>query len=243
MSTIVSLKFTLEQVTIYLGLLILIPGLIGGTLNIVVFTTLNTFRKTTCGFYLAFASVTGVGQMMTSLFVRILSNGFHVDPRKISWFCKIYYFLSNWCYIVWLSTICLATIAQFLSVNKYRHFSYLRFGGCSIIITSIFWFIHNIFLLIYWDASTGVCTVISPHYSLYYYHLTIPVLYGCLPIGVMTTFSLLTFYKARILASRQMTTVRLSHDRQLTAMLLVYVIYTVIVEHVAQFDHHMQYFS
>jgi hypothetical protein len=229
MSSVISLKFALQQVTVYVGLFILVPGLIGGILNIIVFTTLNTFRQTTCAFYLTFASIVGIGQMMTSLFIRILSDGFSVDPRRMPWFCKIYFFASNWCYAVWLTSICLATIDQFLSMSTYRRFSHLRFAQHFIIIASICWFIHNILLLIYWDASSGVCTVVNPNYSIYFSHFTLPVLYACLPIGVMSTFSLLAFYRARTLASRQLNIVRLSRDRQLTAMLLIHVIYNVIV--------------
>jgi hypothetical protein len=100
MSSVISLKFALQQVTIYLGLFILISGLVGSILNIIIFTTLNAFRQTTCAFYLTFAAIVGIGQMITSLFVRILSDGFSIDPRGISWFCKIYFFSSNWCYAV-----------------------------------------------------------------------------------------------------------------------------------------------
>jgi hypothetical protein len=167
--------------------------------------------------------------MMTGLFIRILSNGFSVDPRKIPWFCKIYTFGSNWFLPVWLTSICLATIDQFLSMSKYRHFSNLRLAHRFIIITCIFWFLHDILFFFYWNVSSGVCTVINPTYGIYYSNFTAPVLYGCLPISIMSSFSLLAFYRARTLASRQLNIVRLSQDRQLTAMILVYVIFIVIV--------------
>jgi hypothetical protein len=223
------LKFALQQITVYFGFFILITGLIGGILSVITFTTLKTFRETTCAFYLTLASIFGMGQIMTGLFVRILSDGFSVDPRKISWFCKIYFFVSGWCLAVWLTSICLATIDQFLSMSKYRHLSNLRLARRFIVIACIFWVLHGIFIFFYWDVSFGICTVINPKYALYYTHFTLPVLYGCLPIGIMITFSLLAFYRARTLASRQLNIVRLSRDRQLTAMILVHVIYIVIV--------------
>ncbi|CAF4361292.1 unnamed protein product [Adineta steineri] len=55
-----------------------------------------------------------------------------------------------------------------------------------------------------------------------------PILYGVLPLTTMITFSLLAFYNARTLISRQINIVRLSRDRQLTTMTLVHVIYVVI---------------
>jgi hypothetical protein len=114
-------------------------------------------------------------------------------------------------------------------MSTYQRFSHLRFTQRFIIIACICWFVHNILLLIYWDASSDVCTVMNPNYSIYFSHFTLPVLYACLPIGIISTFSLLAFHRARTLASRQLNIVRLSRDRQLTAMLLVHVIYTVIV--------------
>ncbi|CAF4164020.1 unnamed protein product, partial [Adineta steineri] len=49
-----------------------------------------------------------------------------------------------------------------------------------------------------------------------------------LPLTTMTTFSLLAFYNARTLISRQINIIRLSRDRQLTAMTLVHVVFVVI---------------
>lgn len=228
MSTAILLKFVLQQVTAYFGLFILIPGLIGDILNIIIFTSLKTFRETTCAFYLTCASILGLGQMMTSLFIRILSDGFLVDPRKITWFCKIYQSGANWCYGVWLTCICLATIDQFLSMSKYRHWSSLRLARRFVFIACIFWLLHSIFTIIHFDASLGYCTVTNPHYATYFSFFGLPILYACLPISIMITFSLFAFYRARTLASRQLNIVRSSRDRQLTAMILVYDIYIVI---------------
>ncbi|CAF0977170.1 unnamed protein product [Adineta steineri] len=228
MPTILDLKFALKEVTAYFGLFILIIGIIGGILNIIIFTTLKTFRETTCAFYLTFASIVGMGQLLTALFVRILSDGFSIDPRPMLWFCKTYFFASNWCLSVWLTSMCLATIDQVLSMSKYRHLSNLRLAQRFILIACIFWFIHSLFTFIYWDTSSSACAVFNPIYSIYFSHFTLPVLYGCLPLSILIIFSVLAFYKARTLASQNVNVVRLSRDRQLTAMLLVYIGYIVI---------------
>jgi hypothetical protein len=229
MPSVALLKFVLQQVDIYVGLFILITSLIGSTLNIIIFTSLKTFREITCAFYLTCASIVGIGDIMTALLIRILSDGFLVDPRKITWFCKIYQYGNNWFFSVWLTCVCLATIDQFLSMSKYRHWSSLRLARRFVFIVCIFWFLHGSFVIIYWDASLGVCTVTNSQYSTYYSFFTLPILYGCLPISILITFSLLAFYRARTLASRQLNVVRSSRDRQLTAMILVYDIYIVIV--------------
>ncbi|UJR10305.1 hypothetical protein I4U23_014511 [Adineta vaga] len=228
MSTVLTLRFAIKQITIYFGFFILITGLIGGILNVIIFTSLKTFRETTCAFYLTFASIVGMGQLLTALFIRILSDGFSLDPRTNSWFCKIYFSLSNWCLVVWFTSISLATIDQFLAMSKYRHLSSLYLAKRFILIGCLFWFIHTIFILIYWDVSSGICTVINPIFSIYFTHFTLPILYGCLPLCIMIVFALLAFHRARTLTRQQMNIVRLSRDRQLTAMVLVYVIYIII---------------
>jgi hypothetical protein len=55
------------------------------------------------------------------------------------------------------------------------------------------------------------------------------VLFGFLPLIIMIVFSVLAFFKIRSLASRQLNIVRLSRDRQLTAMTLFNVLFIVIL--------------
>ena len=152
MSTVDSLNFASQQINIYLGLFILIPGMIGAVLNVIVFTTLNTFRQTTCAFYLTFASIIGMGQMMTALFIRTLGGVFLIDPRTIPWFCKTYYFASNWCLSVWLTVVSLATIDQFLSMSKYRHFSSTRLAHRFIFSLLVF----SGLLIVVWHSFFGI---------------------------------------------------------------------------------------
>ena len=45
------------DLNIYFGLFILITGIFGQICNVIVFTTLNTFRETTCAFYLTVVSI------------------------------------------------------------------------------------------------------------------------------------------------------------------------------------------
>ncbi|CAF4372202.1 unnamed protein product, partial [Adineta steineri] len=85
MSTHEILIFATRQVNIYFGLSIMILGVIGGIFNIIIFTTLKTFRETTCAFYLTAVSVVNIIQLLTALFVRVLSDGFSTDIRKTSW--------------------------------------------------------------------------------------------------------------------------------------------------------------
>jgi hypothetical protein len=51
---------------------------------------------------------------------------------------------------------------------------------------------------------------------------------GCLPISIMIIFGLLAFRNIRTLTSRQVNFVRLSRDRQLTAMALSQIVVQLI---------------
>ncbi|CAF4254573.1 unnamed protein product, partial [Adineta steineri] len=220
MSTQDRLISATRQVHIYFGLPVMILGVIGGVFNIIIFTTLKTFRETTCAFYLTAVSVVNIIQLLIALFVRVLSEGFSTDIRRTSWVCKIQIYMAVWCFLVSMTYVCLATIDQFLSMSHYRRLSNLRFARRCIFIAGIFWGLYSTCSLIYWDAPLGICMIINSNFAMYATRFQYPILYGVLPLTTMTTFSLLAFYNARTLISRQINIIRLSRDRQLTAMTL-----------------------
>ncbi|CAF1308542.1 unnamed protein product [Adineta steineri] len=228
MSTQDILIFATRQVNIYFGLSIMILGVVGGIFNIIIFTTLKTFRETTCAFYLTAVSVANILQLLIVSSVRILSEGFSTDIRRTSWVCKIYIYMAVWCLLVSPTYVCLATIDQFLSMSYYRRFSNLRFAQRCIFIIGFFWSLYSICFLIYYDAPLGICIDTNSNFAMYVTHFHYPILFGVLPLSTMITFSLLAFYNARTLISRQINIVRLSRDRQLTAMTLVHVVFVVI---------------
>jgi len=228
MSTADSLNFISQQIHIYFGLSILIFGVIGGILNVIIFTTLKTFRETTCAFYLTAVSIVNTGQLLIALFVRVLSEGFQTDIRNISWVCKIQIYMAGWCILVSMTVMCLATIDQYVSMSKYRHYSNNRLAQRGIVLACIFWGLYSICFAIYYDTPFGTCTIINPSVAIYTARFHFPVILGFLPLTTMTIFSVLAFYNARTLISRQINIVRLSRDRQLTAMTLFHAVFVVM---------------
>jgi len=226
-STVLQIDFIIQQLNIYVGLFICITGIIGGLLNIIIFTTLKTFRETSCGFYLTVTSIFNIGQAIFALITHILNCGFSINLTNLPWPCKIGTFLAQFCVLLSLTGMSLVTIDQFLSMTTYRHFNSVRFAHRHIVIACCVWFFHGIFIFMYWDTPAGVCTVISLGYRRYISYFYLPVILGCLPIIIMVTFSLLAFFNIRTLASRQINIIRLSRDRQLTAMTLLQVAFIV----------------
>jgi hypothetical protein len=203
-------------------------GVIGGLLNVIIFTTLKTFRETSCAFYLTVVSIVNIAQLLIALFVRVLSEGFNTDIRNISWVCKIQIYMAGWCILVSMTVMCLATIDQYVSMSTYRHYSNKRLAQRGVVLTCIFWGLYCIPMLIYYDAPFGTCVNINPTFEIYMARVHFPDFLGFLPLTTMTIFSLLAFYSIRSLISRQINIVRLSRDRQLTAMTLFHAVFVVI---------------
>ncbi|CAF1663945.1 unnamed protein product, partial [Adineta ricciae] len=222
------LDIIIEELNIYVALLIFATGVIGGLLNIIIFSSLKTFRQTSTGFYLIVTSIFNVGQALSALSTRILETGFTVSITHLSWSCKLRTVLSQSCVLISLTNMSLATIDQFLSMSSRRHWSSLKLARRHSMLSCCVWAFHGIFAVIYWDVINGVCTTANGSvYRRYLSYFYTPVLLGCLPIVVMVTFSVLAFVKSRRLARRQVNIVRLSHERQLTAMALFQVAFIV----------------
>jgi hypothetical protein len=227
-ATIISFQYLTQQVYLYGGFFIFITGVIGELLNILIFTTLKTFRKTPCGFYLTIVSIANFGQVVLAVLIRTLNYGLNIDLLQSSWICKIREFSVPFFALMAFTSICLAIIDQFLSLIR-PHWNNLHLAHQHIALICFIWFGHNIPYLIYCDVSSSRCTNLNVSFANYVNYFIWPVLLGCLPIVIMIIFSILTFYNVRIKITNQRNIVRLSHDRQLTAMTLVYVIFSVIL--------------
>jgi Na+/proline symporter len=115
------------------------------------------------------------------LLVRVLSEGFQTDIKRISWVCKIQVYMAAWCQWVSMTLICLTTIDQCVSMSTYRHYSTKRLAKRAIVLTCIFWGLYCICFLIYYDVPSGRCTIINPTFAIYTTLVHFPDLRGFLP--------------------------------------------------------------
>jgi hypothetical protein len=221
-----SLRFATQQSIIYIGFVALVGGVIGNILNIIIFTSLKTFRQTSCAFYLTIASAVNIAQLLSGLMARIFITGYHIDLTQTSLFlCKIRSYIWTNCVLFWLTCLCFVAIDQFVSLTvRWRHLSNMRVARRLVTVALVFWVLHCIpmifFYGIYLSPTTGqpVCGDTNPTFAAYYIRFLFPVLLGCLPIVIRVTFGLLSFLRVRSLASRQVPLVRSEKDKQLTAM-------------------------
>ena len=215
------LKYVAQQMNIYVGLFICITGFMGGLLSIIVFTTLKSFRETTCGTYLTAASVTNLAQSLTVLFP-VLNNGFGYALASSPIYCRFRFSVSQYIGLFSFTNMCMATIDQFLSMSKYRHVNSIRLARNHIVGAGIGCFLHAMLSFIFYNSNGSGCVITNTIFAKYYTYFYLPVLLGFLPVTITGLFSLMAFVKIYANADREMGIVRLSRDRQLTTMTLAH---------------------
>ncbi|CAF1202504.1 unnamed protein product [Adineta steineri] len=227
-----------QQVTIYVGFPVLIAGLIGETLNIIVFMSLHTFRQSSCAFYLSIMSSVNIGQLITGLFTRILIAGFGIDWTLSSLFyCKFRTYCRQVCALISLSCFCFATIDQFLATCSpayLQQWSNIKVARRLCLITSVIWILHGIPCLIYFNIIQSTtsgslsCTPTNTIFNQYFIYAYSLVLLGYLPVIITIIFGSLAYYNVQQIAYRTVPLVRRELDKQLTVMVLILDIINII---------------
>ncbi len=198
-------------------------------LNIIIFTSLKTFRETSCAFYLTIASIVNILHILATLLSCILIVGYNIDLTETSLvLCKLRLFIALTGPLIVFSCMCFATIDQFLSLTiRWRHLSHRNIAWRLTVFTIIVCCLHGIPVIIFndnifsSDTETWACTITNPTYTLYFSRFFIPFLLGFLPLTIRTIFGLLAFINVRRLTNRQTLIVRLERDKQLTSMVRV----------------------
>ncbi|CAF3926387.1 unnamed protein product [Adineta steineri] len=224
-----SLLYISQQITIYLGLFLLITGVVGNGLLILTFSAVRTYRKTPCTFYFLIRSADNIAFILINLISRIVSAGYGIDLTRTSvvW-CKIrQYFVLTLGFISFTCS-CLASIDQFLATSRnanLRRLSNIKWTYRIIVTVLIVCCLHGIPAIIFDDILPNIqmCGITNGNYSIY---ITVYVLtFSCIgPIIIMVVFGYLTYHNihsTRFLAEQQA-------DRQLAQMVLMEVVLVVI---------------
>lgn len=229
--TIVTLMNISRQINIYIGIPVFIIGVIGGVSTIIVFLSLETFRRNSCAFYLTVMSFVNLGQLLTGLLSRITINASFVDWTQLSLFyCKFRMYFLVVCTTTSMLCLTLATIDQFLATCRspyLQRWSDLRLSRLFSSLSIIFGIGTSIPCLIYYDhqfsLTTGrtICSATNPFFlqlNIYFYRLALS---NILPLFVTLVFGLLTYRNVQQIAYRTVPLVRRELDKQLTVMILV----------------------
>lgn len=226
LSDIDSLQFSVQQINIYGGLFLFITGIFGELLNIIVFITVKTFWQTTCAFYLIVASIANIVVVITIL-LRVIYEGFNIVSSYTPLLCKFRYSMALYLALLCLTSMCLDTINQFVSMTTYRKWTSLRIAHRFIACASVFWFIYSIFFFIYYDSYLNTYIITNVVFAKYIAYFDLPIILGIWAIIILIISSLLAIFKVRTIAGREINIIRSSRDRQLTAMTLFHVLFIV----------------
>jgi hypothetical protein len=222
-----------HNVIIYLGIPILIAGIIGGICNVVVLLSLETFRKNSCAFYLMIMSMVNIVHLITGLFSRIMISGFNTNWAQYSlFFCKFRAYTVPFGVTISFTCMCLATIDQFLatcSQPRWQQWSHIKTARRLVIIFTFIWLLHGIPYIIYYDHVTtanGIgCITTNNIFQLYVSSVQTIGFYGLLPICLNPLFGLLAYRNVKDLAYRTIPLVRRELDRQMTVIVLIQAVY------------------
>ncbi|CAF4066053.1 unnamed protein product, partial [Adineta steineri] len=126
--------------------------------------------------------------------------------------CKLRYMLGPTFAVITYYMICFTTIDQYFSTHYRYNFRQI----CTI----------NIILGSFFDIQPLVgCVISNERYLQYTSFLYYPVLIGLLPIVITLFFSLLAYRNVRRIVRRQLPIVRRRLDQQMTAMIVIRVIF------------------
>lgn len=210
---------------IIVGIFVIFTGVIGNTINIIVFNNLRVFRGHPSVFYFTVESIFNLAQLLINYPSRIMMDGFVIDHTNLSivW-CKTRAFFATVLSITTMYISCCASCDQFLSTHhqtSLRQISTVYFAKCLTCITIGLILLHGIPFSIFFDLPPSmICTIYNKIFSRYYSSVYYPVVHGVLPMTIAVVFSFLAFRNVRRIVRRQSRVVRRRLDRQLTAMVL-----------------------
>ena len=182
----------MDGLTIYGNISLLAIGLIGNTLNILVFATLRLFHKNPSAFCVLIESMANLGQMLTSSVTHILSFGFGISASTNSLFwCKTKNVAQQCFNLLFMGSICFAALDQFLSTHpRYysRQINSFKLIKRLLFVLIVLTLLHSIPFLVFFEIIPRQgCIVKSPLLMTYYSFFYYAALVGLLPILITIT--------------------------------------------------------
>jgi hypothetical protein len=224
-----SLSYIGGQLTIYVGSVILVAGILSNVTNIFIFSSLRTYRRTASTFYFLIGSIHNLVYIGINLTSRIVSlgSGFDLTRTSKAW-CKARYFFISTLSVVSFTCSCLATIDQFLATSQsayLRRYSKIELAHRIVLIVIVVWYLQGIPSILFFNISPiiNICVYTNSGFAVYV-TIYLLVLLCVIPVLVMAIFGCLTYRNIRL-------TIALAEqhaDRQLTRMILIQVVLVLI---------------
>jgi hypothetical protein len=226
------LQFTAQYWT-YAGSITFATGIIGNIINILVFTNFKFFRNNRCIFYLIIESISDFLYQFFSISLTIPTSIYGDDSteKSLIW-CRLKYLLAQSFGLITFSMICFEAADQYFSTNyrfSLRQTCTLKLARYFAFTTVCLWLSHSILCSFFVNIVPSFGCIISNEiwirYVTFFFY---PVLVGLLPIAIASTFSILAFRNVRRIIRRQIPIQRRRLDHQITAMILLRVVFYVL---------------
>lgn len=226
--------YVTQQLTIYIGFPLLIGGILGSCLNIIVFSSLRTFRQSSCAFYLTILSFANLIQLCVGLLSRILISDFNIDWTKTSLvYCRFRPFILYLGSLLSAYTLCLATIDQYFATCtrvRLQQWCNMKIARRLLLICLTLIILEQIPSPFFYEHVTSSttnqtsCIVTNQLFTRFDTYFTVMTLWFVLPLIISIFFASLAYRNVRSLAHRANQLVRRELDKQLTVMVLMHVL-------------------
>ena len=222
-----------QQFVVYFSSILLLPDFIGNICIVIVFFHVKSFRRNQCAFYIIVGSIADFLFLLVILPFHIIQNTSGYDPLRLSlaW-CKISYAIISIFSLLSFSVVCFAAIDQYLSTHYnpwLRQFSTLKLAHRLVYSAVVILSLYGIPFLIFFDIqSPGGCGIYNAGFSRYFSLVHFCVLSGVLPNTIAGFSAALAYLNVRRIVRRQIPIARRRLDRQLTAMILIRVVFLVV---------------
>lgn len=170
---VTSFLYLNRQCIIYFGLFIIIPGIIGNTINIIVFVSARNYRTTPSTFYYLVDSILNALIMLIVVGPRLLYDGFAIELGLTSnMLCKFRRYFSGMLSFTSLFYKCLAAIDQFCATSstvRIRNWSNIKWAHSIVIIVFVVGCLYGIPYFLFGNLvpNTSVCVYTDNVFQVY----------------------------------------------------------------------------
>lgn len=198
MISIDTLNYATAQIYIYGYCFIFLTGMIGNSVNILMFTT--DLKGNPCSLYFLTTAVCDCFEILVWIVPYTIQviYGKNGTESFLPW-CKLMPYLADTLTMLSVAALCLASIDRYHSTCRAvsrRQWSSIKVAKTSILIATfislslgipdlVFYYIEEV-------GNVSYCTVVADVYNYYIYFFEIPFLWTFVPLGILLIFGLFT---------------------------------------------------
>lgn len=234
---VVELENLSRYLNISFGFIFLIIGIIGNSLNIIIFIYVGHYKENSCSFYMLIKSLVELNALIIGLGTRILTGGFQIDWTLInrSW-CKIRRCWITGNNIISFSLLSIQSIDNYFCSSSsiiLREKSNIKYAHRIVIGIIIFGIIHSIPFIFYQDlivTTSGIksCNTLNVIYNQYQIYFINLCLYVIIPVLIISIFGLLTYYNIHSINIQSKQTILSILVKQMIRMSLCNIIIVIL---------------